>query len=341
MATPFVSYTRDERAYFLLESQYGITPNGNGISNLDGGDAASIISCELNPTVELYDSEYKTGSRSIAPGQAGRRVGSFRLSLPLKGSGTPGVPSDYDPILMSAFGQHQINTGNSVVYTIVDNPAQTFSLFRFRTPSQLFQQLGISCIPTRTTFTLGQNMANWTCEGDCMFVTDSENFPTLDAIAQAGLTQFPAEPTNPIVNGVQCQGFVGSLVVDGNTLVNIQQMTITCDWGWTQNRTFFGTYYPAGVLGGLRRCVLSCEAYDDSSAAMKDLRAKGLSKTTMGCAATIGTTPGNIHQFNLNNMQIDYPNLVDTGDRFGLRFGAWIAHESSPGAKDELVYTCR
>jgi hypothetical protein len=341
VATPFVSYTRDERVYFLLETAYGITPNGNGISNLDGGDAASIISLELDPDVDLYDSEYKTGSRSIAPGQPGRRIGHFRMSLPLKGSGTPGVPSDYDPVLISAFGNNTVNAGNSVVYSIVDNPAQTFSIFRFRTPAQLFQQCGISCIPTRSTWTLGQNMANWSCEGDCMWVLDSENFATEDPTAQAGLTVFPVEPTNPIVNGVQSQGFVGSLLIDGQSLVNIQTMTIQVDWGWTQNRTFFGSFYPTGVLGGTRRVTCTMEAFDDSSAAMQDLRSKGISKATMSCIATIGATPGNIHSFNLNNLQIDYPRLIDSGDRFGLRWGALVAHESSPAARDEFTYTCR
>lgn len=337
---PFVSYSRDERAYFLLESAYGITPNSGGVSSLTGGAAASIISLDLDPMVDLYDSEYKTGSRSIAPGQPGRRVGSFRLSMPLKGSGTPGVPSDYDPVLFSCFGKSTVNSGSSVVYTIIDNPAQTFSLYRYRTPSQLYQQLGISCIPTRTTWNLGQNMANWTCEGQCMWVLDSEQFGTADTIARGGLSSFPVEPSNPVVNGVQAQGFVGSLLIDGNSLVNIQQLTITAEWGWDQNRTFFGSYYPTGVLGGIRRVTLAMEAFDDDSVAMKDLRTKGITKQAMSCVATIGNQSGNMHKFNVNNLQLDFPRLVDSGTRFGLRWGAMIAHETSPGARDEITHTC-
>ena len=339
MPAPFVSYTRDERGYSIIEPSYGITPNASGVSALTGSNCFSLISLEMNPEVDLYDAEYKTGSRSIIPGQPGRKVGNFRLTMPLKGSGTPGVPSDYAPIMTSAFGVQYIVPGTSVVYKLVDNPATTFSLYRFRTPTQLFQQLGISCIPTRTVWNLGQNMANLTVEGQCMWVLDSEQFPSADSIARGGLTAFPGEPPVPVVNGLQAQGFVGNLYLDGQLLTNIQQMTVTADWGWSQNRTMFGSYYPTDVLGGTRRITCTMEAYDDTSSAMQDLRAKGINKASVQATAQIGNIPGNVHYLTIANLQLDFPQLIDSGDRFGLRWSNMVAHETTPGSADELVLT--
>jgi hypothetical protein len=338
MPTVQFGYSRDERVYFLLESTYGQTPNTSGVSNLTGSNCCSIISVDLDPDVDLYDSEYKTGSRSIIPGVTGRRIGTFRISFPLKGSGTIGVPPDYAPVLTSMFGQQTINSGASVFYTIVDTPAQTFSMFRYRSPAGLYQQLGISCIPTRTVWNLGQNMANWSVEGQCFWVLDSEQFAAADSQSKGGLTSFPTEPTTPVTNGTQAPGYKGQLIIDGNTMVNIQQMTLTADWGWAHNRTFFGTDYANGVLGGIRRVTATMEAFDDNSSAMLNLRAKGISKTPMQIGAQIGSVPGNIHYFTISNCQLDFPKMIDTGDRFGQRWAAIVAHETTPGAKDELVH---
>lgn len=337
MPTPQFGYTRDERAYALLESAYGLTPNTNGVSSLSGSNCFSLISIDLDPDVDLYEAEYKTGSRSMIQGQPGRKVGSFRISIPLKGSGTPGVPADYSPILISALGVRTIVPGTNVIYSLQDNPANTFSLYRFRTPSVLCQQLGISCIPTRVTWTIGQNMANWSVEGQCMWVQDSEQFPSADTIGRGGLTSFPTEPTSPVTNGIQAQGFVGSISMDGNVLANIQQMTITANLGWSQNRTFFGSYYPTDILGGIRQISGTIEAFDDASAAMMDLRAKGLSKAPIAIYAQVGNVPGNTHQFTCNNCQLSYPSLSDSGDRFGARLN-FTAHETSAGLRDEYAF---
>jgi hypothetical protein len=336
---PVISYARNERIYLQHESAYGQIRQSGGIATVAGGNCCSVISCELDPVVDLYDSEYKTGSRSIIPGQAGRKVGTFRLSLPLKGSGTPGTPPDYATILLTALGSQTINAGVSVVYSIIDNPATTFSLFRYRLPATLFQQIGISCIPTSMTFNLGQNMANWSVSGDCFWVLDQDQFSTADSFAQAGLTAFPVEPISPVTNGVQAQGFVGSLIVDGNTLINIQSLSITASLGWSQNRTYFGTRYPTDVLGGIRRITASMNCFDDDSSAMKDLRAKGLSKAPMTINATVGNNAGNSHNVVLQNCQLPFPGLQDTADRFALNFSGIVAHESSPGSADEIQIT--
>lgn len=336
---PYFGYSRDERIYLLLESQYGVTPNYGGASTLAGSNCCLINSVELDPVVDLYDSEYKTGSRSMMPGQPGRKIGNFRITLPLKGNGTPGVPSDAAAILQSAFGSQTVNGGANVIYNLIDNPPVTFSMFRFRQPSQLCQYLGISCIPTRITWNLGQNMANWTVEGQCMWVLDSENFAVTDVTGRGGLTAFPGEPGNPTTNGVQAQGFVGSLTIDGNALVNIQSMQIVAEFGWSHIRDQFGTYYGAGILGGIRRITASMRAYDDTSAAMMDLRAKGRTKALMGVGATVGNVAGNRHTWTLGSCQFDVEKTADDGDRFTNQWSSIVAHESAPGMRDELVYT--
>lgn len=336
----YFGYSRDERIYLLLESQYGITPNFGGSSTLAGSNCCLINSVTLDPVVDLYDSEYKTGSRGMMPGQPGRKIGNFSITLPLKGNGTPGVPQDAAPIIYSAFGSQTVNGGSNVTYALIDNPGVTFSMFRFWQPAQLCQYLGISCIPTRITWNLGQNMANWTVEGQCMWVLDSENFSVTDTIGRGGLTTFPSEPGNPTTNGVQAQGFVGSLNVDGNPLVNIQSMQIVAEFGWSHIRDQFGTYYGAGLLGGVRKITASMRAYDDTSTAMQDLRAKGLTKALMNVVATVGNVAGNRHTFTLSNGQFDYPRTTDDGDRFTQQWAAIVAHESVPGARDEFQYIC-
>ena len=340
MSTVQFGYSRNERIYLLPEASYGATPATAGISNLTGADCCSHISVTLDPMVDLYDSEYKTGSRSIIPGQPGRKVGNFKISLPLKGSGVPGVPADYSAILIAVFGEQAIQNGAFVGYAFVDNPAYPFSMYRYRQPAGLFQQLGISCIPTRAVWNLGQNMANWSVEGDCFWVLDSEQFNTADSFARGGLITFPTEPINPVTNGTQAQGFVGSLTVNNanNPVLNVQTMTITAELGWSQNRTTFGYYYPTGILGGIRRVTATLDTFDDNSSVLQTLRSAGLTKTSLNLAATVGNIPGNTHQFYMYNCQLSFPETTDGSDRFGQRFQTIVAHESVPGARDELKH---
>ena len=339
MSTVQFGYARNERIYLLREDTYGVTPATSGIANLTGANCCNHISVSLDPMVDLYDSEYKTGSRGMIPGQPGRRVGNFKLTLPLKGNGTPGVPPDYAPILLSAFGAQTITNGAAVGYSIVDNPATTFSMYRFRQPSGLYQQLGISCIPTRCVWNIGQNMANWSVEGDCFWVLDSEQFNTADSFARGGLITFPTEPINPVTNGVQSQGFVGTIAANSTTIANIQTMTITAEWGWSQNRTTFGRYYPSDVLGGMRRITATVDSFDDNSSVLQALRSFAISKYSVTLNAFVGNVPGNQHSFALHNCQLSFPEMTEASDRFAQRFQTIVAHESVPGSKDEFFHT--
>jgi hypothetical protein len=335
MPTPAFIYGRNERIYAAGETTYGTAAAPAADNHL------AHITCELDPAVDMYDIEWKTGSRGLFPAQKGRQHGTFRLSLPLMGSGTAGTAPDASAILTAAFGTETVTATTSVAYTINDLVNKAFTLWRYRTAAVAvpFQQAGISCLVRRVTWNLGQNVANYQVEGVCMWVLDSEQFAAADTIGKGGLGSFPAEPTTPVINGAQAQGFVGALSIGGNVVDTVQSMTITADFGWDQVTDTFGNFYPTGPIGRTRRITGQCRLYDNSETALTNLRAKAISKVEMAVSAQIGTTAGNIHTIALEGGQLDFPKLIENDDRWMLDAQNFIFHESVAGASDEIGYT--
>jgi hypothetical protein len=339
MPTPSFVYARNERLYAILESTYGVTPNASGTSSLGGSNHFAHISCTLDPVVDKLQSTWKTGSRGRTLARKGRVRGTFNLSIPLMGSGVAGTPPDADPLFQAAFGATVVTANTSVLYKLNDTVSKSFTLARFRqanfTP---VQQLAVSCLVRRVTWNLGQNLADLQIEGVCMWVLDNEQFSTADSTAKAGLTTFPTEPATPTINGVQSQGFLGNLSIDGNVMDMIQTMTVTAEFGWDHVINTFGSLYPTGAIGRDRMITASVRYFDNSEAALQNLRAKALSLAPMQVIAQIGNTAGNTHTLTLKNGQFGYPGLSESDDRFAGAVNDISFAESTPGAADEIQY---
>jgi hypothetical protein len=335
MPTPAFIYGRNEKIFAVLETTYGTAATVTAASRL------AHISCELDPMVDLYPIEWKTGSRGGFPGQNGRKHGEFKLSLPLMGSGVAGTACDAKAVLTAAFGTETVVADTSVAYTINDLTNKAFSLYRYRSAAVAVpvQQAGISCLVRRVTFNLGQNVANYQVEGICMWVLDSEQIASADTTAKGGLSSFPAVPTGDAINGTQAQGFVGSLSIDSNSMASVQSMTITADFGWDHVTDTFGSFYPTGPIGRTRKISAQIRLYDASDTGSVNLRAKALSKAAMDIGAVIGTTAGNIHTIALTGGQFEFPKLIENDDRWMMDAQSVVFNESTPGASDEIAYT--
>lgn len=330
MPAPNRVQTRLERLYVTKETTYGtaVSPTAT--------DALRHIKFSARNDTRLLIRRDKTGSRTGVQGAKGRSAGSWSYEGSLYGSGTAATVPDFDVLLQMLFGK----AATAGVYTLADTIVSG-NLWSFRQPSTADQRAAIGALLNTFTFTLGEDVAEWSCDGPCLGVLGSNEFGTADTELKGGLGSFPAEPgTQTYLDAGLIAGFTGAITIDGQTIVGLRTATIR---GTINNQGImdqFGNYYSAGSQGGEREITFSANCYDDDSAALTTIKEAALSKAAIGAQLIIGTVAGNIFQFDLAGIQLANEELDDAELSYTANFPESPVKGSSPALRDELTLTC-
>jgi hypothetical protein len=323
-------FSRLERAFVTAETTYGtaVAPGA--------GDATRVIKMQMWNQTQLLRRRDKTGSRSQTAGVRGRTVGRWTFESSLYGSGTPGTVPDFDILLRMLFGA----AAAGGVYT----PADTIisgNLWSFRTPTTADQRVMIGAVLQNFQFNLGQDVAEWSCDGIGLGMLTSKGFATADTDLLGGLGAFPTEPATPTyADGGLIAGFTGSIVVDGVTLAAIRTATIKGNTGNALVEDAFGRYYPQDPEGDERRFQFAFNAYDDDTAGLAQLKEAAEKKTSIAATVTVGTVAGSIFTFELAGVQLEQSQLDDSGRSYVVNFGDGQVNGTSLTVPDELTLTC-
>lgn len=287
------------------------------------------IKCELNNDRALLVRKDKTGNRSVLPGIKGRASSKWSTNMSLVTSGGSGAP-DCNVLLRMLFGS---SSGRS--FTLSDSIISG-NLWRFREPSTLDQQVGLGAILKNATFTLGQDIAEWTADGDALYVLGSKFFSAADIIQKGGLGSFPTRPSSPVPNGNAIAGFTGQITVDGIVLATIRTATIKVATGNELVLDTFGNYYATSSEGDERKVSFGFNLYDDDSDGAETIKEAADSKAPISAVVQVGTATNNIYTFTVNGVQLESPTLDDSQRRFVATYKDSQASESAIGALDEL-----
>lgn len=328
--------SRNERIYLNMESSYGVIPNTTGAASVAGSDYCAHIGFTMTPSVAMIVRPAKTGTRTIRAGVSGRRAASWSGNFEMLGGSGPGIEPDCGKIFRCGFGNNPtIAAGVSVTYSLADTVLSMCG-FSFLTPTTLTQRIIAGALVKDMTFTMNQDVATFTAQGEAKWLVDSTNFSALDVPGKCGLTAFPTEPVSPVGNGSLIAGFTGSLVVDGNTIANLTQfgLTIGANNGVVANN--FGTYYPNETFGAERQVMCTIGGRLDDTTGITNAMQKALLKTPIQIVATVGTVPGSRYEFTIKGVQLGMPVMGDSGPFWTLNFGNSPASGSSLTALDEV-----
>jgi hypothetical protein len=302
-----------------------------------GSNCCLIKKAVFKPMVDTLVSESKTGTRTIFSGVPGRHHATFSIELELRSNGAAGVKPDCDPLLQAIFGQAgTVSSGVSVAYALSDN-IPSFTVYNYRTPSTVAQQVAIGCIMQKATFSLGANIASMTVSGVCLYVPDTFTFSTLDAGGKGGLSSIAAEPASPVVNGPIIAGFTGSAVIDSNTFLNIRTADIDINLNNDIPLDVFGSYYGGTPEGDARDVGLTFSLYDDDSTGTQDVYTKSLTKAPITSVMTIGTVAGSIWAFTIKGIQLETPDITEGQRKWQANVARSRATGSTLTAKDEIA----
>jgi len=319
------SLARNERLYLTQESTYG-TAVAPGNSNY-----CRHIKLGLNNKVALLNRRDKTGTRSVMRGIRGRAEAKWSTEMSLVTSGS-GANPDATVLFNMLFGAAPTSRAWSLSDSII-----TGNIWSYRTPSTLDQRVGLGAVLQTATFTLGQDVAEWTAEGECMYVLGSNFYSAADATQKGGLGSFPAEPGAPVSAGDIIAGFTGSIVVDGVTLAEIHTATIKVNTGNALVKDTFGSYYATRAEGDERNITFGFTLDDNDSVGHETLKEVADSKTAIDAVVTVGTVTDNMFTFTVKNIQLESPDLDDNQRLFRATYGDSRAHATSLSLKDEFA----
>jgi hypothetical protein len=328
--------SNQQRGYVQRESSFGIIPNSTGTATVGNNDAFRFISLATDAVRTTIDRPDKTGSLSRTVGSAGRRSGNWSTRFSLAGSGTAGTAPDVNDFLEALFGKAKTVVADTSVGYTLDTNIYSLSIFNYRTPSTVTQQIAHGGLVDRAVFTLGEDVAQCEMSGPCQWVLDDDEFSTADSTAKGGLTSFPSEPASPATLGDMAIGFTGSVVMDGDTYGTLRRVTITVTKEAQLDLDVYNNYYaPSGSFGTLA-VNIEGSIYDDDSSDLSALKVKAKNGTPVDMVYTVGTVAGNIWAFTLKNVILE-PFTYDDGAR---RYAANIrgrAHATSLTSKDEIA----
>lgn len=319
------SISRNERLYLTKEVTYGqaVAPSNSNYCR--------AIKSPMSNTRALLNRRDKTGTRSVLKGTAGRAFGKWSTEMSLVTSGQVGVLPDAHVLFDMLFGQ----APSGLAWTLSDNIISG-NLWSYRTPSTLDQRVCIGAILQNATFTLGADIAEWTADGEGLYVLGSNFYSAADTIQKGGLGSFPAEPGAPTSAGDIIAGFTGAITIDGVTLADIRTATIKVVTGNQLVKDTFGSYYPNLAEGDERSVTLGFNLYDNDSVGHETLKEAADSKTAVDATIQIGTVANNIITFTVKGIQLENPVLDDNQRRFVATYGDSRAHASLISLKDEF-----
>lgn len=331
MPLPNRSFSRLERYYVTLETAFGTAVAPTNTNCVRG------IKAELNNEIAVLTPRDKTGTRSVPQGARGRASGRWSYQGSLYASGTAGTAPDADPLFQMLFGQTgTLVASTSVTYDLSDSIISG-NLWSYRRPSTIEQRVALGAVLQNFQFNLGQDIAEWSCDGECMYVLGSSNFSSMDTTEKGGLSSFPVEPSAPVTNyGGVIAGFTGAITIDSETLALIRTATIKGNTGNQLIKDVFNTYYPVATQGDARNFTFSFNTYDEDSAGLAALKLAADTKTAVSATVQVGTVAGNIFTFTLNGIQLLAQTYDDSQLSFTVDFPDSRVHGSSLTALDEL-----
>jgi hypothetical protein len=324
------AFKRLERVYVSKEATYGqiVAPVA--------ADVTRVIKCSMYNQTALLRRRDKTGTRSQTVGVKGRTVGRWTFESSLYGAGVTATPPDFNNLLQMLFGQAP-TTG---VYTLSDSIVSG-DIWSFRRPSTIDQRVALGAVLQNFTFTLGQDIAEWQCDGISLGVLRSNGFSAADTDLKGGLVSFPAEPgTQTYTDAGAIAGFTGSILVDSIALAGIRNATIKGNTGNALLEDEFGHYYPTAAEGDERRFTFAFNVYDDDTSDLETIKEAADDKAPIDAEITIGTVAGNIFKFTVKGIQLDTSQMDESGRSYVNTYNDSPVSGSGPTALDELKLEC-
>lgn len=333
---PNVAYSISQLAFIQIESTFGIAPNSSGTASVAGSNACLITQMSLDPVQALIDRPDKTGSLDYLAGSAGRRICNWTIRLALAGNGAAGVAPDIGPILQCLFGQAPVVVAStSVTYSLADL-SPSFTIYNFRNPGTVTQQVAIGCVVDSATFNLGDDVSFLELSGTGLWVLDTDQFSTADSIAKGGLTTFPSEPASPVTNGNFAVGFRGQVTLDGNVYSAVRSSKVVFKANREIPNDIVGLGYGSLPAQGRREITGTCDIYDDDSANLSSLKVKAFSAAPITAIYQIGNVAGNTWTLTARNVQNDPPKYNDSQKKWSTNW-TWKAHASAATSKDSVT----
>ena len=309
-------------------------------STFTGSNCCRHTKINIKTTNPRYPRNDKTGTLSRTPGAGGRRTCNVDITMDVAANGSPGVAPDCDPILQSLFGGAGTPVAStSYTYNIYDQGQVPVTVGHYRLPSTMRQQIafGVNFSTMKMSFN-EDKVSSVQFTGSGVWAPDSMQFATLDTVGKGGISSFPAEPSSPTTNGPPAAAFLGSLTLDGNSIVRLKSASLTYSRPW-QAVFPYGGYYATLFAPGPRRVGLSFEVYDDDSTTMTDLVAHGIEDNVLGAVLVNGNVAGNTWTHTLSGLQLDMPDLDDSsgGNLWTAKWDEAQASVSSISATNEYV----
>ncbi len=332
--------SRLERVYMALQGAGSDTDFATPAS-LGNSNYVRHIKATAKNNVAVLLRRDKTGTRTPTVGVKGREYGTWSYEGSLAPSGVNGTQPDFDPLMQSLFGQAAVSAGGGLRYAFVDTPLLAFTMGIYRTPSTLNQHLAVGCLAKTATFKVGEDIAEWTAEGECKFVEESDYFSSATTEELMGLGSFPAEPGAPVSHGGIIAGFTGLISIGGTTITRIRTATIKVETGQMPVKDVFGTYTPVTTEADWRNVTLAFSMYEDDTAGQQAIRKATISKTPVNASITVGTVAGSIVDFELINVQLASYDLDDSAIRYSLSVPESRAFGTDVTSLDELKITIK
>lgn len=325
---------RLQRGYMAVQSDPLTLPT------LTGSNYCLFTKLTLDPVINSIIRPDITGNRNQLAGVRGRMSGSWAWDLTMAGNGSAGVAPSCDALLQASFGvAPTVVASTSVTYNLSDN-LLSFALGRYRRSANgtaLSDHIGMGCIPTTTTFTMGQDLATISSSGECIFILDGDNWGNFSTGMRGGYSSFPVEPSSPTQTSIATIGFVGSLSMDSGSIVDLKSATIKINTGGAIVKNTFGTYIGSGVEGDVRTITISLSVDDSDAAALTDLKQKAFLYTPINITLAVGNTTGNTWTFQLNQVQLTNVKYNDSQRRITFDIGDSGAHGSLATGLDALT----
>lgn len=324
-----------QRGYVQREATFGTIPNSTGTATVGNSNAFRFIKLATDAVRSTIDRPDKTGSFSMTQGKAGRRSGNWSMSCSLAGSGAAGTAPDINPFLESLFGKAKTVVSSTSVTYALDTNIYGLSIFNYRTPSTVTQQIAHGAVVDRAVFTLGEDVAQAEFSGPALWVLDDDEFSTADVTAKGGLSAFPSEPGSPVTNGDMAVGFTGAITIDGVSYGTLRRATITMATETQLDNDAFNNYYAPSASRGVLNVGLEASIYDDDSSDLSALKVKAKNGTAFDATFEVGTVAGNIWTFNLSNIVLEPMTYDDGSRRYAVNLRG-RAYATSLTSKDEI-----
>lgn len=334
-----IALARLERVYMKKQGTTDAS-FATGVS-LGNSDAVRHIKADAHNEIALLVRRDKTGARTATQGVRGRGFGKWNYEGSLAPSGVNGTTPDFDPIMQSVFGQPAASANGGLQYSFVDTPILTFTMGIFKSISTLNQKIAVGCVVNTATFNIGQDIAEFTAEGECRFVMESDYVSSATSEELAAIGSVQAEPGSPVTHGGIIPGFTGSISIGGASQARIRTATVKIDNGTAVIKDTFGTYIPDSTEGDVRTVTLAFTLYEDDDSSQQALRAATITKTPIDADLTVGTVAGSIVQFQLKNILLASYQSDDSARRFSNSFPESRAYGTSITSRDEIKITIK